>query len=115
MVELERSYRAVYRYARVSPQKARRIMDTVRGRQVDEALAVLKRLPHRSARMIEKVISSALANAQDRQDLDPSELCVATATVDEGPRMKRLRPICRGMATIIQKRMSHLTVVLQPR
>lgn len=115
MVDFDRSYRAVYRYARVSPQKARRIMDTVRGRQVDEALAVLKGLPHRPARMIEKAIASALANAQDRQDMDPSELHVVTAIVDEGPRMKRLRPICRGMATIIQKRMSHLTVVLQPR
>jgi len=81
---------------------------------VDEALAVLKRLPHRPARMIEKVIASALANAQDRQDIDPSELHVAVATVDEGPRIKRLRPISRGMASIIQKRMSHITIVLRP-
>ncbi|GIX02337.1 MAG: 50S ribosomal protein L22 [Thermogutta sp.] len=105
-------YRALYRYARISPRKARLVVDVVRNKQVDEALAILSTMPHRAARMVEKVIASALANAIDQQEPDPKKLHVVKIWVDEGPRLKRLRPISRGMATIIQRRMCHIGVHL---
>lgn len=111
---LSRRYRALYRYARISPRKARLVADVVRRKQVDVALATLKLMPHRAARMIEKVIQSALANAADLQDPFPSDLVVSNIWVDEGPRLKRLRPISRGMATIIQRRTCHIGVILEP-
>lgn len=110
---LVRKYRASYRFARLSPRKARLVVDVVRGKQVDEALAILKAMPHRAARMAEKVIQSALANAADLQDPAPRELMVRNIWVDEGPRLKRLRPLSRGMATIIQRRTCHIKVVLE--
>ncbi|HOA51235.1 MAG: 50S ribosomal protein L22 [Thermogutta sp.] len=112
---MSRMYRALHRYARISPRKARLVADVVRGKQVDEALAILKTMPHRAARMIEKVVSSALANSADLQDPFPRELHVIRIWVDEGPRLKRLRPLSRGMATIIQRRMCHIGVILGPR
>lgn len=105
-------YRARYRFARISPRKARLVVDVVRGKQVDEALAILKTMPQRAAKMVSKVVASALANAVDLQDPDPKELYVRRIWVDEGPRLKRLRPISRGMATIIQRRMCHIGVEL---
>jgi len=110
-----RQYRALYRYARISPRKARLVVDVVRDKQIDEALAILKCLPHRAARMVEKVLRSALANATDLQDENPKELVVNEIWVDEGPRLKRMRPICRGMATIVQRRTCHIGVVLAAR
>lgn len=107
-------YRAIYRYARISPRKARLVVDVVRGKQVDEALAILKTMPQRAARMVEKVVASALANAIDMQEPNPKSLYITKIWVDEGPRMKRLRPISRGMATIIQRRMCHIGVRLDP-
>jgi len=109
---LEREYRAKYRFARISPRKARLVVDVVRGNQVDTALAILKSMPHRAARMTEKVIQSALANAVDLQDPAPRKLMVQEIWVDEGPRLKRLRPLSRGMATVIQRRTCHISVIL---
>lgn len=111
----DRTYRALYRYARISPRKARLVVNAVRDKQIDEALAILKCMPHRAARMVEKVLQSALANAMDLQDVNPKQLVVYEIWVDEGPRLKRMQPICRGMATIIQRRTCHIGVLLAPR
>lgn len=105
-------YRAVYRYARISPRKVRLLADLIRGQYADDALDILRQHPHRGARMLEKVLKSALANAEDRRAQHVKSLRVVEVRVDEGPRMKRLRPLFRGMATVIQRRFSHLVVVL---
>ncbi len=105
-------YKAVYRYARISPQKARLIADLVRNKTVDEALSVLRFQPQRAARMLEQVIRSALANAEDKRAADPGRLSVVEVCVDGGPVMKRMRPKSRGMSSIILKRSSHIRVTL---
>lgn len=105
-------YRAVYRYARISPRKVRRVADLIRGQFADDALDILRLQPQRGARMLEKVLKSALANAEDLRAPNIRGLRVVEVRVDEGPRMKRLRPLFRGMATIIKRRFSHIHVVL---
>jgi large subunit ribosomal protein L22 len=105
-------YQALYRYARISPRKLRRVVDLVRGHYADDALDILRQQPHRGARMVEKVLKSALANAEDLRAANLKSLRVVEIRVDEGPRMKRLRPLFRGMATVIQRRFSHIHVVL---
>lgn len=105
-------YQALYRYARISPRKVRLVADLIRGRYADDALDILRMQPHRGARMLEKVLKSALANAEDLRAPDLRSLRVAEVRVDEGPRMKRLRPLFRGMATVIQRRFSHIYVDL---
>jgi large subunit ribosomal protein L22 len=105
-----RSYKAAHRFARISPTKVRQIADLVRGRSVMEAQEVLKFLPNRGARFLEKVLKSAAANAEDQAVRDVERLVVVEARVDEGPRMKRFQPRARGSAFPIIKRMSHIRV-----
>ncbi len=111
-------FRASHRYARISPRKVRGIADLIRGRFADEALDILKYQPQRGARMLEKVLRSALGNAQD-PDQNPGRtvrvdrLVVLDARVDGGPMYKRIRPRARGMAYFIRKRMSHIHVTLE--
>ncbi len=105
-------YQALYRYARISPRKVRLVADLIRGHYADDALDILRMQPHRGARMLEKVLKSALANAEDLRAQDLRSLRVSEVRVDEGPRMKRLRPLFRGMATVIQRRFSHIYVEL---
>ncbi len=112
------SFRATHRYARISPRKVRPLAELVRGKFVDEALDILKFQPHRGARMLEKVIKSALANAQDPDQnpgrlIDVADLLVAKVRVDGGPMFKRVRPRARGMAFMIRKRMSHIEVEVE--
>ncbi len=114
------AYRAKHRFARISPRKVRPLADMVRGKFADEALEILKFQPHRGARMLEKVIKSALGNAQDPdnpanrgKNIRVEDLIVSHATVDGGPMFKRIRPRARGMAFVIKKRMSHINVVLE--
>jgi large subunit ribosomal protein L22 len=112
------SYRAIYRFARISAQKVRPLADLVRGKRADEALDILRYQPHRGARMLEKVIRSALGNAQD-PDQNPGRtvnvdrLYVADVRVDGGPMFKRIQPRARGMAFLIKKRTSHISVRLE--
>jgi len=106
---------AVARFVRVTPMKARRVVDLVRGMGVDDALATLKFAPQAAAATVHKVVSSAAANAESTEHLSRSDLVVAKAFVDEGPTLKRHRPRAQGRATRIDKRTSHITVVLQPR
>ena len=101
---------AVLRFVRLSPKKARFVADLVRGKKVDEAVNILKFSTNRAARIIKKVLDSAIANAENNQGADVDELKVRTIMVDDGPRMKRIRPRAKGRADRILKRTSHITV-----
>jgi large subunit ribosomal protein L22 len=105
-------YQATHRFARISARKVRPLADLIRGKHADEALDILRYQPHRGARLLEKVLKSALGNAEDRRATDVDELIVVDARVDEGPMFKRVRPRARGMAFMIKKRMSHIRVTL---
>jgi large subunit ribosomal protein L22 len=101
---------AVLKFVRLSPKKARFVADLVRGKKVDEAVNILKFSTNRAARIIKKVLDSAIANAENNQGADVDELKVTTITIDEGPRMKRIRPRAKGRADRIVKRTSHIIV-----
>lgn len=107
--------RAVEKYIRMSPQKVRLVLATIRGKPVKEALAILKFLPHRAAGPVAKAVQSAAANAENNFNLDPEQLVVSSAVADEGPRLKRWRPRARGRANQILKRSSHITVVVREK
>jgi large subunit ribosomal protein L22 len=104
--------RATYRFLRMSPHKVRQVVDLIRGRQVDNALAILRFTPRAAARAVSKVLASAIANAENNVMLSREDLYVAAITADEGPRLKRWRPRARGRADRILKRTCHVTVVL---
>ncbi|MCV7281899.1 50S ribosomal protein L22 [Mycolicibacterium flavescens] len=103
------------RFVRVSPTKARRVIDLVRGKSVTEALDILRWAPQAASEPVAKVIASAAANAQNNEGLDPSTLVVATIHADEGPTAKRIRPRAQGRAFRIRKRTSHITVIVESR
>lgn len=112
------AFRAVHRYARISSRKVRPLANLVRGKFADEALELLQFQPHRGARMLEKVIKSAVGNAQDTeqnngQAYSPEELVVVDARIDGGPMFKRFQPRSRGQAFTILKRSSHISVELK--
>jgi large subunit ribosomal protein L22 len=105
------------RHIRVTPQKARRVVALIKGKQAQEALAILKFAPQSASEPIYKLVASAMANAQVKADrdgefLDEQDLYVANAYVDEGTTLKRFRPRAQGRAFQIKKRTSHITVVL---
>lgn len=103
------------RFVRVSPRKARRVIDLVRGRSVTDALDILRWAPQAASEPVAKVIASAAANAQNNNGLDPATLVVATVYADEGPTAKRIRPRAQGRAYRIRKRTSHITVIVESR
>ncbi len=105
-------YRASHRFARTSVLKLRPILNLIRGKYADDALDLLKYMPHRGARMIEQVLKSAMANAEDRGVRDVGDLIVVDARGDGGPMFKRLMPRARGMAYMIRRRSSHITIGL---
>ena len=105
---------AIARHTRITPMKARRVVDLVRGLPVDEALALLQFAPQAAAETVYKVLESAIANAETTEGLKRADLVLSIATVDEGPTMKRWRPRAQGRATRINKRTSHITLVVQP-
>ncbi len=107
--------RAHARYVRISPRKVKVVLDLIRGRGVNEAVSILRHVPRRAARVVLKLVESAIANAESNQDLDRDELYVAEAYVNPGPTLKRWRPRMRGMVFPILKRTSHVTVVLRQR
>ena len=111
-------FRSSHRYARISPRKVRPLADLVRGKFVDEALDILRYQPQRGARMLERVIKTALANAQDPEQnpgriIDEHNLFISECCVDGGPMFKRVRPIGRGVSRMIKKRMSHIRVGIE--
>ena len=102
------------RYVRITPQKARRVVDMVRGMDVESAATVLAFAPQAAAETVGKVLASAVANAETTEGLDAADLVVAQAMVDEGPTMKRWRARAQGRASRINKRTSHITIVVAP-
>ena len=100
------------RFIRISPQKARLVADTIRGKNVDEAITSLRFMPKKGARVLRKVVESAVANASQNEAIDVDTLYVKTIFVDGGPMLKRIRPRAMGRASRILKRTSHITVVL---
>lgn len=107
--------KAVCRFVRISPRKARQVMDMVRGKSVDEALDVLTFLPKKAARLIEKVVKSAAANAENNFGMTRDILYISKAYVDGGPAIKRWLPRAYGRATPIKKRSSHITVFVSEK
>jgi large subunit ribosomal protein L22 len=107
-------YVTKHRFARISPRKARLVMDLIRGRKVDDALTLLRFSKRRASVMIEKVVKSAVANAGE-QEADTESLYVSKAWIDPGPVIKRFQPKDRGKAYDIKKRTSHLVVELDER
>ncbi len=105
--------KAVGRFIRVAPRKARLVADAIRGKHVSDALAILRFTPNFAARYIEKIVKSAIANAENNYHMDGEALKVSKAFVDQGPSMKRLRAAPMGRAHRILKRTSHITVVLE--
>lgn len=107
--------RAILRYARVAPRKARRVIDLVRGKEVEEALTILRFLPQHASFTVEKVLRSAVANAKNRNIGDIDDLVVSKAYVDQGPALKRFKAGPMGRAMQRKKYMSHITMVLAPK
>jgi large subunit ribosomal protein L22 len=109
------AYQASHRFARISPRKARLLMDLIRGRNVDDAITMLRFSKKRASGMIEKVVRSAVANANESEVPPRNTLFVARAWADPGPIIKRFQPKDRGKAYPIKKRTSHLVVTLDER
>ncbi|MDR7857632.1 50S ribosomal protein L22 [Tissierella sp.] len=107
--------RAIAKYIRISPLKVNFICREITGKQVDEALAILKFTPKRGAKVLEKVLNSAVANAENNFNMDRDSLYVSEAFANDGPHMKRWRPKAKGMAYPIIKRSSHIGVVVKER
>ena len=105
--------RATARFVRISPNKARRVVNLVRGLPAREALTVLQFAPQAASEQVYKVLASAIANAENNERLDPDALLVSEAFVDEGPTLKRFRPRAQGRAYRIRKRTCHITVAVE--
>jgi len=103
------------RYVRMTPMKTRRVVDLIRGRNAQDALAVLKFAPQAASGPVAKVLASAMANAENNLELDPETLWISAAYVDEGPTLKRFRPRAQGRTYRIRKRTSHITIEVESR
>ena len=107
--------KAVAKFVRIAPRKVRVVMDLVRGKNVADAYAILKFTPKAGADVVEKVMRSAVANAENNFEMDMEKLYVKTAFVDQGPTLKRIHPRSRGQAFKILKRTSHVTIVVDEK
>jgi len=107
--------KAIHKTARITPRKARLVIDLIRDRDVKEAQAILMFTPRSASPLILKVLNSAIANAEHNYDMNADNLYVKEAYVSEGVRMKRMRPRAQGKGDVIQKRTSHITVVVAER
>lgn len=105
--------KATAKYVRISPRKARKVIDLVRGKLVNESLSILKFLPQKGARIISKVIKSAQANAENNFQMNKDRLIISSCYVNQGPSMKRYLPRAMGRATPIKKRLSHITIIVE--
>ncbi|MBI5188621.1 MAG: 50S ribosomal protein L22, partial [Nitrospirae bacterium] len=94
--------RAILRYARITPRKARRVIDLIRGKSAGDALLSLRFMPYRGARFVEKLLKSAISNAEQKKAVNPEEMKIVRAFVDQGPTMKRIEPRAMGRANIIR-------------
>lgn len=107
--------KAVAKQVRIAPRKARLVVDLIRGKEVGEAIAILRHTPKAASPIVEKVLNSAIANAEHNYEMEPENLVVSEAYVDEGITLKRFRPRARGRASRINKRTSHITVVVSEK
>ena len=107
--------KAIAKYIRIAPRKIRVVIDLIRGKNIGEALAILKHTPKVGSEVVEKVLKSAVANAEHNYDMNTDKLYVAAAYVDQGPTLKRIHPRSRGQAFKILKRSSHVSVVVKER
>lgn len=104
--------KATLRYARMSPRKVRRIVNVIKGQKAEMALTTLQFMPHRAARVLSKLLKSAMANAEVKDVSSPEDMIIIKAYVDQGPTMKRIMPRAMGRANQIRKRTSHITLIL---
>jgi large subunit ribosomal protein L22 len=104
--------KAVARYVRIAPRKVRLVVDLIRGKEVGEAIAILRHTPKSSSPVLEKLLNSAVANAENNHQMNVNNLVISEAYVDEGPTLKRFHPRAMGRASRINKRTSHITIVL---
>lgn len=107
--------KAVARTVRIAPRKARLVVDLIRGKQVGEAVAILRHTPKAASLIVEKVLKSAAANAEHNYEMDVNNLVITQAYVNEGPTLKRFRPRAMGRASQINKRTSHITIVVSEK
>ena len=107
--------KAVLKYARISSRKVKIVADLIRGKNVDEALAIVKFTPKAASEIVEKLLKSAIANAENNHGMKSNNLYVAEIYANQGPTLKRIRPAAKGSASRIRKRTSHITVVLKER
>jgi len=106
---------ATLKYARISSRKVKIVADLIRGKDIDEALAIVKYAPKASSEIIEKLLKSAIANAENNYNMKHENLYVAEIYANQGPTLKRIRPAAKGSAVRIRKRTSHITIVLKEK
>ena len=107
--------KAVLKYARISSRKVKIVADLIRGKNVDEALAIVKFTPKAASEIVEKLLKSAIANAENNHGMKSNNLYVAEIYANQGPTLRRIRPAAKGSAVRIRKRTSHITIVLKER
>ena len=112
---LVKEARATLKFARISSRKVKIVADLIRGKNVDEALAIVKFTPKASSEVIEKLLKSAIANAENNHEMKHENLYVAEIFANQGPTFKRIRPAAKGSAVRIRKRTSHITIVLKEK
>ena len=105
--------KAILRYARISSRKVKIVADLIRGKKVDEALAIVKFTPKASSEILEKLLKSAIANAENNHGMNRGNLIVSEIYANQGPTLKRIRPAAKGSAVRIRKRTSHITIVVK--
>jgi large subunit ribosomal protein L22 len=104
--------KAIVKYVRISPRKVRQVVDLIRGKKLNEALAILRYTPKRASEVVTKVVKSAAANAENNLQMEKDELFVTSCFVDQGPTLKRFKPRAQGRADIMRKRTSHITIMV---
>ena len=112
---LVQTAQASLKYARISSRKVKIVADLIRGKNIDEALAIVKYAPKASSVIIEKLLKSAIANAENNHNMTHEKLYVSEIFANQGPTLKRIRPAAKGSAVRIRKRTSHITIVLKER
>ena len=112
---LVKEARATLKFARISSRKVKIVADLIRGKNAEDALAIVKFTPKASSEIIEKLLKSAMANAENNHGMNVSKLYVAEIYANQGPTLKRIRPAAKGSAVRIRKRTSHITIVLRER
>jgi large subunit ribosomal protein L22 len=107
--------KSIARFVRIAPRKVQLVIDLIRGKQVGEAIAILRHTPKAASPIVEKVLNSAIANAEHNYSMDPNSLVISQTFVNQGPTMKRFRPRAMGRASRINKRTSHITIVVSEK